>query len=170
MLAMANTSTMTGLLSRSVEWWTTIYSNHATLRTAVAFAHVGGLVGGGGCAIAADRATLRLTHRDPAPWAAHFATIRRAHRIVVFGLVLIFVSGGLLAAADLATYLGSKVFWIKMALVAALLVNGTVLVRAEGHAASGQAAGLRRLQRAAAISIALWFLTTLLGTALPNIG
>ena len=167
MLALAN---MTGLLSRSVDWWTTIYSNHATLRTAVAFAHVGGLVGGGGCAIAADRATLLLTHRDPAPWDAHFATIRRDHRIVVLGLVLIFISGGLLAAADLSTYLDSKVFWIKMALVAALLVNGTVLVRAEGHAASGQAAGLRLLHRASAISLALWFLTTLLGTALPNVG
>lgn len=161
---------MPGLLSRSVDWWTSIYSNHATLRTAVAFAHVGGLVGGGGCAIAADRATLLLTHRDPAPWDAHFALIRRAHRVVVIGLALIFLSGGLLVAADLATYLDSTVFWTKMALVAALLVNGTVLIRAERLAAAGQAAGLRRLHRASAISLALWFLTTLLGTALPNIG
>ena len=53
-------SSMTNLLARSVEWWTAVYSNHAVLRTAVTFAHVGGLVGGGGCAIAADRATLML--------------------------------------------------------------------------------------------------------------
>ena len=167
MLAMVN---VTGLLSRSVDWWTAIYSNHAGLRTLVAFAHVGGLVGGGGCAIAADRATLLLTHTDPEPWDAHLATIRRAHRIVVIGLALIFISGVLLAAADLPTYLESKVFWTKMALVGALLVNGTVLVRAEHQVVSGRAAGLRRLQQASAISLTLWFLTTLLGTALPNVG
>ena len=86
------------------------------------------------------------------------------------GLVFIFLSGVLLAAADLPTYLESRVFWTKMALVAALLVNGTVLVRAERQAASGRVAGLRRLHQASAISLALWFLTTLLGTALPNVG
>jgi hypothetical protein len=57
-----------------------------------------------------------------------------------------------------------------MALVAALLVNGTVLVRAERQVVSGRATGLPRLQRASAISLTLWFLTTLLGTALPNVG
>lgn len=163
---MVNTS---GLLSRAVEWWTALYSNHATLRTMVAFAHVGGLVGGGGCAIAADRATLRLTSQEPALWDAQFAAIRRAHRVVVLGLVFIFLSGLLLAAADLPTYLESGVFWTKMALVAALLVNGAVLVRAEGQAAVGPG-GLRRLHLASAISLTLWFLTTLLGTALPNVG
>ena len=161
---------MTGLLSRSVDWWTTIYSNHAALRTLVVFAHVGGLVGGGGCAIAADRATLLLTHTDPEPWDAHLASIRRAHRVVLIGLAFIFISGLLLAVADLPTYLESKVFWTKMVLVAALLVNGTVLVRAERQTVSGQAAGLRRLQQASVISLSLWFLTTLLGTALPNVG
>jgi hypothetical protein len=167
MLAIVN---VTGLLSRSVDWWTTLYSNHAGLRTLVAFAHVGGLLGGGGCAIVADRATLLLAHTDPEPWDAHLASIRRAHRVVVLGLVFIFVSGVLLAAADLPTYLESKVFWAKMALVAALLVNGMVLVRTERQVVSGRAAGLRRLQQASAISLALWFLTTLLGTALPNVG
>ncbi len=167
MLTLAN---MTGLLSRSVDWWTTIYSNHATLRTAVAFAHVGGLVGGGGCAIAADRATLLLTHTDAELWDPHLASIRRAHRVVLIGLAFIFISGTLLAAADLPTYLESKVFWTKMALVAVLLVNGTALVRAERQVVSGHPAGLRRLQQVSAISLALWFLTTLLGTALPNVG
>jgi hypothetical protein len=166
-LAMVN---VTGLLSRPVEWWTTVYSNQATLRTVVAFAHVGGLLGGGGCAVAADRATLLLAHTGPERWDAHLASIRRAHRVVVIGLVFIFISGALLAAADLPTYLESKVFWTKMALVAALLVNGMVLIRAERQVVSGRAAGLRRLHQASAISLALWFLTTLLGTALPNVG
>ena len=88
----------------------------------------------------------------------------------LIGLAFIFISGVMLAAADLPTYLDSKVFWTKMVLVTALLVNGTVLVRAERQVVSGQAAGLRRLQQASVISLALWFLTTLLGTALPNVG
>ena len=166
-LAMVN---VTGLLSRSVDWWTTIYSNHAALRTAVAFAHVGGLVGGGGCAIAADRATLLLSRTDAESWDPHLASIRHAHRVVLIGLAFIFISGALLAAADLPTYLESTVFWTKMALVAALLVNGTALVRAERQVVSGHPAGLRRLQQVSAISLALWLLTTLLGTALPNVG
>ena len=56
-----------------------------------------------------------------------------------------------------------------MVLVAALLVTGTVLVRTERQAVSGHPAGLRRLQQASVISLSLWFLTTLLGTALPNV-
>ena len=161
---------VTGLLSRGVDWWTTVYSNHAALRTVVAFAHVGGLLAGGGCAIAADRTTLLLDRADRQPWDAHLASIRGAHRAVVIGLAFVFASGVLLAAADLDIYLESKIFWTKMALVAALLVNGTVLLRVERQVVSGQAAGLRRVQNVSAISLALWFLTTLLGTALPNVG
>ena len=121
-------------------------------------------------------APLRLTvprccsrHQDPAPWDAQFATIRRAHRVVVLGLVFIFLSGVTAGSSRPADLPGIKVFWTKMALVAALLVNGTVLVRAERQAVGGPR-GLRRLQLASAISLALWFLTTLLGTALPNVG
>ena len=161
---------VTAFLAPSIEWWTTLYSNHAVLRTVVAFAHVGGLVGGGGCAIAADRATLMLSPRDTGLLPMHLAFIRRAHRVVLCGLVLIFVSGLLLVAADLETYLVSRIFWTKMALIGALLVNGALLARAERLARSGGDRAWRRLRHASLISLGLWFLTTLLGTALPNVG
>ena len=161
---------MTDLLARSVEWWTALYSNHAVLRTVVVFAHVGGLLGGGGCAIAADRATLMLSTRDVGLVSAHLASIRRAHRVVVGGLIAICISGVLLLAADLETYLASGIFWTKMSLVGALLVNGAFLVRVERLARSGGGRGWSRMRQAAALSLLLWFLTTLLGTALPNVG
>jgi hypothetical protein len=41
--------------------------------------------------------------------------------------VLSFISGLLMMAADLDTFLPSWVFWVKMALVAALLVNGATM-------------------------------------------
>jgi hypothetical protein len=155
--------------SSTVQWWVNIYANHAVLRTAVAFAHIGGLVGAGGFAIAADYATLALAPDTDAARAAHVQSIRRTHVMVIAGLLLLFVSGFLLLGADLEAYLGSRVFWLKMALIAALLINGVVVTRLEQRAVADRA-GWDRLRRASIVSIALWLLTTLLGAALPNIG
>ena len=84
---------MASALSTAVQWWTGIYANHAVLRTAVSFAHIGGLVGGGGCAIAADYTTLVLRAESSVARTAHLESIRRTHRAVILGLVLLFVSG-----------------------------------------------------------------------------
>ena len=70
--------------------------------------------------------------------------------------------------ADLDAYLVSPAFWIKMALVAALLVNGG---GAADPAASAQRVTPRRIERcaiAARVSLVLWFVTTLAGAVLPN--
>ncbi|HEU4891886.1 MAG TPA: hypothetical protein VFT47_10070 [Vicinamibacterales bacterium] len=158
------------VLAAALEWWSSLYSNHATVRTAVSFAHIGGLLGGGGCAIAADRATLLLPRDDAAARLVLIDAIRRAHRVVLGGLLLLFVSGVLLLGADVETYIASRVFWLKMALVGALLVNGALLVRAERRVAGLETTHWRRLRRASLASLALWLLTTLLGAALPNIG
>ena len=163
------TVAVSSTFSSTLQWWVGVYASHAVLRTVVAFAHIGGLVGGGGCAIAADYATLALSPGAAMARAAHVQSIRRTHAIVVAGLILTFVSGLLLLGADLETYLGSRVFWLKMALIAALLVNGVVLMRLERPAVA-DGPGWDRLRRASIVSIALWLLTTLLGAALPNIG
>jgi len=62
------------------------------------------------------------------------------------------------------TYLNSWLFWTKMALVVLLLINGAVLWRAERRASWGT------LRWTALASLTLWFLTTLIGTGLLNIG
>ena len=150
-----------------LDLWASVYSNHAVLRSAVDFLHVGGLLGGGGAAIAADRAAL-TAHRRPdlADWLDSFHT---THRLVLIGIVIILISGLLMLAADLDTYLYSRVFWTKMALFALLLFNGSLLVRTESGARRGDQGAAGRLRLLATASLALWFLVTLAGAALTNI-
>ena len=50
--------------------WSSIYSDSAAIKSAVGFAHVGGLLAGGGMAIAADRATLAAHRSASTPCAA----------------------------------------------------------------------------------------------------
>ncbi len=86
------------------------------------------------------------------------------------GLVAIFISGLLLLAADVDTYWHSRVYWLKMALVALLLANGAFLMIAERQLQLGHPKAWARLRNAAHASLSLWFRTTLDGAALPNIG
>jgi hypothetical protein len=146
--------------------WSAIYLDSPVLRTLVSFAHVGALVVGGGCAIAADRAILRAGR-------AHEGQVSHGpdasvHTVVIGSLLVVFASGGLLLAADLESYLQSWLFWTKMALVAALLVNGVWLRRTERDLAV-RPDRVRRLRRAARWSVVLWIVTTFAGTALANL-
>jgi uncharacterized membrane protein len=156
-------------LGHWINAWTALYSNSAPLRTSVGFAHVAGLLAGGGSAIAADRATLAAWRRDAAGRLEQARAFHGTHRIVIIGLVVVTVSGLLLLGADLDTYLHSLVFWIKMGLVVLLLVNGSVLVRAGRRAQAGQDAAWATLRFGAVSSLTLWFVITLLGAALPNV-
>ena len=149
--------------------WESIYANSPLLRTLIGFAHVAGLVIGGGCAIVADRATLRAFRRSAASRAAEIEAIRSAHRVVLAGLAAVMISGALLMAADFDTFLHSRIFWIKMGLVALLLLNGAVLARL-GSTAAVDDAKWKRLAYVSAFSLALWLATTLTGAALPNVG
>jgi hypothetical protein len=161
---------MHGLLSSFLENWTSFYSNHAVIRTLVGFFHIGGLVIGGGCAIAADRTTLRAARQSVVERAVQLNALRGTHRIVLISLSAVMVSGLLFFAADSDNFLHSVLFWVKMGLVAALMVNGFLLTRAERTAETDAARGWRRLTITSTISVALWLLTTLAGAALPNTG
>ena len=157
------------MLTSACDGWAALYQDPAALRTGVGFAHIAGLVVGGGCAIAEDRAILIA---DDAAVEVRRAQVRRAHhaahRVVIGGLGVVMISGVLLFAADLQTYLHSRPFWIKMGLVGMLLVNGWFMTRAETTFAS-VATAWPRLRLAAVLSIALWLATTLAGAALPNV-
>jgi hypothetical protein len=157
------------LLTHAIARWAEIYNGSAPLRTFVAFVHVAGLVGGGGAAVVADRATLIATRRGSAVRQEQLEAILQTHRIVVLGLAAVIVSGVPLFAADLETYAASRVFWIKMAMVAALMINGAALTQLGRRTQLADERLRRSLRWAAVISVTLWFLTTLAGTALPNI-
>jgi len=72
----------------------------------------------------------------------------------------------LMVGADFDAMIGSGIFWIKMALVALLVVNGLVMQRAERAAVVTPDAAWPRLHRAAMVSLTLWFLIVLAGTVL----
>ncbi len=150
--------------------WGSIYANHAAIRTAVLFAHIGGLVTAAGAAVTADRGILRAMRLDARGRATQLAAIESTHRVVLTGLVFVAISGPLLFASDVDAFLYSRLFWTKMTLFALLLVNGAVLTRAERRAAGGDAAAWSTLKLTAIASIALWSLITLCGVALTNIG
>lgn len=147
------------------EAWNEIYSNSAIWRTAILYAHVGGLLVGGGCAVAADRLTLQAAPGD----AQQLAAIGGVHRVVLAGLAALVVSGALMLFANFDTYIVSPYFWTKMGLMVALLGNGVRLSRAEQAARVGMASGWARLRSASTASLVLWLLLTLFGAILPNV-
>lgn len=145
--------------------WSEIYSNSAIWRSVILFGHVGGLLLAGGCAVAADRLTLLATPGD----THQLKALAGSHRVVLGGLVAIVVSGALMLTANLDTYLASRFFWTKMALVVVLLINGVRLTRAEAAARAGASSGWARLRSASVASMTLWVLITLFGAILPNV-
>jgi hypothetical protein len=150
--------------------WGSYYSNHAVLRTLVEFAHIGGLVIAGGAALVADRGILAAVRRGEAERSSLLTAVRNTHAVVLVGLVAVMASGVLLFAADVDTYLVSRLFWTKMALIVLLIFNGLVLSRAERRAATGDHVSWGTLRWTAIASLTLWTLTTLTGTGLLNIG
>ena len=157
------------MLTNLLDTWSSIYSNHALLRSAITFMHVGGLMLGGGCAITADLATIAAVREGAFASTMRLHVLKRTHAIVVAGLVALSASGALLFAADAGTFLHSRIFWLKMALMASLLVNGLVMLGGERRVRRGDARAWGRLHATAVSSLVLWFLTTLVGAGLPNL-
>lgn len=158
------------MLAHVLEAWVSLYANHSALRTGIEFVHIGGLVAGGGCAITADLATITAARAGSATATTRLQLLKRTHQIVVGGLAALAFSGLLLFAADVETFLYSRVFWLKMGLMVLLLANGALLLLRERQVKRGAARAWTRLHHTAVASLVLWFLTTLAGAALPNIG
>jgi len=140
------------------------------LRTVIEFAHIAGLVIGGGAAIVADRGVLAALKRGDVERHSLLNSVRNTHAVVLAGLVAVMASGLLLLGADVDAYLTSRLFWTKMALIVLLMINGLVLTRAERRASAGDDVSWGTLRWTAISSLALWFLTTLTGTGLLNMG
>lgn len=153
-----------------VDAWARLYQNSTTAQVAVQFSHIGGLVVGGGLAVASDRATLRLPAGDVERRERHVMDLHEVHGAVILALGVVVVSGILFFLADLDTYLVSPAFWIKMALVGLLLMNGGLLVRAERGVRQDPASDLhwQHLRRRAGTSLVLWLVIALAGTILVN--
>jgi hypothetical protein len=158
------------VFARMAQPWATFYSDHTWVQTTTLFLHLAGIFLGGGFAIATDRDTfIAVRAARLSGQIRHLGRIRTIHKPVLFGLALALGSGFLLFAADLEHYSGSPVFWVKMALLAALLGNGFVLKRTEEALNAGQPDSPQlwgRLWKISASSLALWLAVILAGTLL----
>jgi len=160
-----------GALVDLLKPWSDFYGHSKLAETIVLFVHVGALLLGGGIAVASDRATLRAISQPLDDRMRQRRELSTVHRWVIGSLVAIAASGLVLLAADLETFWDSPIYWTKMALVVALLVNGLLMTRAEAtldREDDAGTAGWRTLRRTALASLGLWFSITALGIALVN--
>lgn len=151
--------------------WSDFYGHSKLTETIVVSLHIGGVLLGGGLAIAADRTTLRGMRVPAAERLQQLRELAAVHRMVLTGLTLVILSGLALLTSDIETFFGSWIYWVKMGLFVILLLNGFLMTRAEAALrtdASESARGWRSLHRAAMTSVGLWFTVMVLGIALVN--
>jgi uncharacterized membrane protein len=151
--------------------WNDFYSHSKLTETIVLSLHVGGVLLGGGLAIAADRGTLRALRVAAAERPHYTRELAAVHRWVLTGLTIVVLSGIALVTSDIETFWGSWIYVTKMALFVVLLINGLMMTRAETalrRDASESSAAWTSLHRTAVTSIGLWFAIAVLGIALVN--
>ena len=154
-----------------VDAWAEMYAESTAISAGVEFVHLFSLVIAGGFALAYDRQVLASAGQI-SPRAGFAAELATAHTPVLVGLTLVFVSGGLLLAADLESFLSSRMFWMKMGALALLLLNGLAIRRANNRLVRSQVdvRSWRALRHGAARSMLLWTGTVLLGVLLTRMG
>jgi hypothetical protein len=154
--------------------WNSAFSNSTAISTTVTTIHIVAMLYAAGLAIAADRTTLRALKATAESRSRQLEELAAVHRPVLIALTVLFASGVLLFTADLETFAVSPVFWIKLALIALLLINGAVLQRTEGRLRGGaQLDGAsplwRRLRTSTYASLTLWTATAIAGVVLANV-
>lgn len=162
-------------LEHALAPWQSAYSNSKVISTGVTAVHLVALLFGGGLAVAADRGTLRALRSGAAERARQLGELHATHRPVLIALWCLFVSGVLQAAADVKTFATSPAFYVKLGLVALLVVNGGVLTltemalgRAGASAETEQVPLWSRLKVSTYCSVALWTATLIAGVVLQN--
>jgi hypothetical protein len=159
--------------------WNDLFSHSKLVSGSVTGAHIIALLFAGGLAIAADRSTLRAYARDRTTRVYQAREVQAVHAPVLVGLGVLAASGILLALSDVETFFPSPVFWIKLTLVASLLVNGGVLTVTERSLNTSVASGLdaspaedrlwSRMRVLAWTSVTLWTATAVVGIVLSNV-
>ncbi|MEO8562516.1 MAG: hypothetical protein ABI601_10605 [bacterium] len=170
LLAQLEAAKSSSALARLAEPWNTLYSDSKVVSATVVFLHLVPLLIAGGAALAADRATIRVTRGTAEDRARQLVDLGRTHFVVLGGLALSFASGVLLFLSDVDTFLESPLFWIKLGLVGLLLVNGFVMTRTERtlHGRGDDAALWGRMRTISMMSLTLWLATTLAGVVLMS--
>lgn len=142
-------------LAPAADSWAAFYGDHRLVSVTIRFLHLTGIVVGGGSALAADRRTLRAIGAGELR-AAAVAELSAAHRVVLPALVLVVLTGVLMALSDRDTFFVSPAYWSKMALFVALLANGGLLLAGERSYVAGRPSGAGLLRAASGLSLLLW--------------
>ncbi len=151
--------------------WAKFYSKSSPTQAVLMFMHLAGMLGGGGLAIAADRAMWKARTASDEARPRLLAEVERTHRPVLIGLAMAVVSGLLMTAADLKTYGPSLIWWGKMAAFVLLLANGAWLQfieRGMQRAPATINTTWARLVLSSRVSYVLWFAVVLGGVLLKN--
>jgi len=123
----------------------------------------------GGSAVTADRGVLQACRQAGSGRLRRVDDISGAHRTVIAALTVTSISGVLMLAADLENLAVSPWFWLKMSLLALLLINGWFMTRISQHLRRDGGVTPRlwsKLQFTATASLVLWFAVVLAGTLL----
>jgi len=163
--------TIVETLARLAAPWADAYGDSKWLMNAVTFGHVAAFLLAGGFALASDRAVLHAAGEPAELQARRIADLASVHRPVLVGLALAALTGMLLFLSDVETFAVAPVFWVKMAFLVLLLVNGSRL-RAQGRRLSadgGDERAWRTLRRLARWSSILWLVAVLTGVMLVNL-
>ncbi len=151
--------------------WADFYGHYKQVATIVTFGHIGGIMVGGGFAMASDRAALRAvkgTEDDRVRVLREFGSI---HRPVIISLVIVVISGVLMMLSDAETFLGSPVYYLKIGSFVALLANGWMVQQTEQKLVKDPSSGNKlwgRFTLGARASLTLWLWTALVGVYLTN--
>lgn len=151
--------------------WAKFYSKSHVAQNIIMFTHLAGMLGGGGLAIAADRAMWRARTATDDVRKQLMAEVQKVHTPVLIGLAMAGISGVLLTFSDVEAYLPSKVYWMKMTAFALLLINGAWLKSMEqGVHRTPATMGTvwPKLTLASRFSWVLWFAVVLGGVMLMN--
>lgn len=155
-----------------VKPWARFYAKSSPTQTMVLFTHLAGMLGGGGLAIAADRAIWKARTASDEVRSRLLAEVEHIHRPVIIGLGMSALSGVLMTTADLGEFVTSPVWWGKMAFFALLLANGAWLQSIERGAQKVPATmptAWKKLAVSSRFSYTLWFAVALGGVLLTNI-
>jgi hypothetical protein len=151
-----------------VAQWAKYYGDHKALSAGITAAHLAGVLLGGGMAVASDRTSLSLQPDEPGLTRA-LERLADVHKWVLVGLTVTFASGLLMLFSDLGTFLGSALYWTKMGLVAVLLANGYVRMRAERTLGRDPKIGWGPFRTTSAVSLVLWFAILVCGVFLTTV-
>lgn len=151
--------------------WADLYGHSKPLSTVVTFAHIAGIMVGGGFAMASDRAALRAVKGNDEDRRRVLADFSSIHKPVIISLTLVVISGVLMMLSDAETFLGSSVYYVKIGSFVVLLANGWMVQKTEQALAKDPSTGNKlwgRFTLGARASITLWLWTALVGVALTS--